>query len=411
MNQSSLSGMIRNNKKLFYRFFDYARVSQFLGDESAVMHATTIMSIIKENSCTDLLALSDEKLAAIGFDNPTILEFREYERTGNISRISQCLNQLEEWVLNVVLPNFFDLDELRFVFESCSIKSQNDLCRFYNSQYAIKRYGMENSKLFSFFVQQSSYKDFPLDYSERHSSLVVEVSGAHILGNFHNHTRYSDGRADITQLAALARKNGRKYIGISDHTKRVGGVDESSIEKQHHEIDSLNEDGDIIIFKSVECEILKDGSLDLEQGCLSACDYVIAAVHSDIIMTQSDSMRRVICAIENPYTNILAHPSGRLYKKKPGLFLDMYKVIDACIANRVVIEINGSPERIDLDPQYVRYAVEKGTFFSLDSDTHAIEDFYNINNSIRVAEDCQIPTEQIINTFNETELMQFWKLK
>ena len=89
----------------------------------------------------------------------------------------------------------------------------------------------------------------------------------------------------------------------------------------------------------------------------------------------------------------------------------MYKVIDACIANRVVIEINGSPERIDLDPQYVRYAVEKGAFFSLDSDTHAIEDFYNINNSIRVAEDCQIPTEQIINTFDETELMQFWKLK
>ena len=125
--------MIRNNKKLFYRFFDYARVSQFLGDESAVMHATTIMSIIKENSCTDLLALSDEKLAAIGFDNSVIQGFREYEKTGNISSISLRVNQLDEWILGVVLPDFFDLDELRFVFESCSITSQNELCHFFNS--------------------------------------------------------------------------------------------------------------------------------------------------------------------------------------------------------------------------------------------------------------------------------------
>ena len=403
--------MIRNNKKLFYKFFDYARVSQFLGDISAVMSAKTVMRIIKENSGTDLLALSDEELAAIGFDNSVIQGFREYEKTGNISSISLRVNQLDEWILGVVLPDFFDLDELRFVFESFSIKSQNELCHFFNSQSAIQRYGLETSKLFSFFAQQSSYKDFPLDYSKRHNSLVAGVSGTQILGNFHNHTRYSDGRADIAQLVALARNSGRKYIGISDHTKRVGGVDELSIQRQHHEIDSLNEDGDVKILKSIECEILKDGSLDLEQRCLSACDYVIAAVHSDIFMTQADAMRRVIRAIEHPYTRILAHPSGRLYKKKPGLFLDMHKVIDACIANRVVIEINGSPERIDLDPQYVRYAVKKGAYFSLDSDTHAIDDFYNINNAIRVAEDSQIPTKRIINTFDEKELIQFWKSK
>lgn len=403
--------MIRNNKKLFYKYFDYARVSQFIGDESAEIHAKTVMRFIKENSDTDLLALSDEKLAAIGFDNTTILGFREYEKTGNISSISLCVNQLDEWVRDVVLPDFFDLDELRFVFESHSIKSQNDLCNFFQSQYSIERYGSEKSKLYSFFVQQASYKDFPLEYSKRYSSLVEKVLGAQILGNFHNHSRYSDGRTDIAQLVALAEKNGREYIGISDHTKRVGGVDESSIERQHQEIDSLNEVGAIRILKSVECEILKDGSLDLEQRCLSACDYVIAAVHSDIFMTQADAMKRVIRAIESPYTNILAHPSGRMYKKKPGLFLDMYKVIDACIANRVVIEINGSPERLDLDPQYVRYAVEKGAFFSLDSDTHAIDDFYNINNAIRVAEDCQIPAERIINTFDKKALVQFWKSK
>lgn len=403
--------MIRNNKKLFYKYFDYARVSQFIGDESAEIHAKTVMRFIKENSDTDLLALPDEKLAAIGFDNTTILGFREYERTGNISSISLLLNQLDEWILGVVLPDFFDLDELRFVFDSFSITSQNELCRFFNSQSAIQRYGLETSKLFSFFTQQSSYKDFPLDYSKRHYSLVAEVSGIRILGNYHNHTRYSDGRADIAQLVTMARNNGRKYIGISDHTKRVGGVDEPSIERQHHEIDSLNEDGDLRIFKSVECEILKDGSLDLEQSCLAACDYVIAAVHSDINMTQSDAMKRVMRAIENPFTNILAHPSGRMYKKKPGLFLDMHKVIDACIANRVVIEINGSPERIDLDPHYVRYAVDKGAFFSLDSDTHTVDDFFNINNAIRVAEQCQIPTERIINTFDKDTLIQFWKSK
>ena len=403
--------MIRNNKKLLYKYFDYARVSQFLGDKPSEVHAKTVMRFIKENSSTDLLALSDEKLAAVGFDNTTILAFREYERTGDITSITLCVNQLEEWIRCVVLPDFFDLDELRLVFESRSIKCLNDLYCFYNSQCAIERYGLENSKLFSFFVHQSSYKDFPLDYSKHHNSLVEVVSGTRILGNFHNHSRFSDGRADIAELVELAIKNGREFIGISDHTTRVGGVDESSIEKQHLEIDSLNEGGDIRVFKSVECEILKDGDLDLEQRCLSACDYVIAAVHSDIYMTQADAMKRVIRAIEHPYTNILAHPSGRMYNKKPGLFLDMYKVIDACIANRVVIEINGSPERIDLDPQYVRYAAEKGAFFSLDSDTHAIDDFYNINNAIRVAEDCQIPAERIINTLDKKALVQFWKSK
>ena len=164
----------------------------------------------------------------------------------------------------------------------------------------------------------------------------------------------------------------------------------------------------IKIFRSVECEILIDGDLDLDESCLQSCDYVIAAVHCDMFMTKSAAMRRLLRVIENPHTNILAHPSGRMYKKKPELFIDMYQIIDACIANHVVIEINGSPERLDLDPKYVRYALERGAFFSLDSDTHAKSDFYNINNAIRIAEDYHIPPERIINTFSEEEIHQFW---
>lgn len=117
---------------------------------------------------------------------------------------------------------------------------------------------------------------------------------------------------------------------------------------------------------------------------------------------------RLIKAIENPLTKILAHPSARIYKKKPPVNVDMHKIIDACIQNNIVIEINGDPSRLDLDPKYIGYALDKGAYFSVDSDTHSLNGFFNINNSILIARELNIPPERCINTFTSSELDEFF---
>ena len=121
-------------------------------------------------------------------------------------------------------------------------------------------------------------------------------------------------------------------------------------------------------------------------------------------MMKKEAEHRLITAIENEYTSILAHPSSRILNKKVELFVDMYKIIDACIANNVIIEINGDPSRLDLDPKYIKYALEKGAIFSLDADTHTSNGFKNINNAIQMALDSNIPSDRIINTFDLVKL-------
>lgn len=141
---------------------------------------------------------------------------------------------------------------------------------------------------------------------------------------------------------------------------------------------------------------------------LSKLDYVIVACHRDEMMSKKDATNRIIKAIENKHSNILAHPLARLYQKKVGLYLDMHKVIDACIANQVAIEINGDPDRLDLSPEYIGYAINNGAMFTIDSDTHTEHSFKNINNAIRIAEDKLIPAEKILNIKPLNELKLFF---
>lgn len=126
-------------------------------------------------------------------------------------------------------------------------------------------------------------------------------------------------------------------------------------------------------------------------------DYLIIGAHRNEIMSKKEATRRLIRAVENPNSNILAHPQSRIYQKKVGLYLDIHMIIDACRENSVVIEINGDPDRLDLSPEHIEYAVKKGIIFSLDSDTHTENSFKNINNAIKIAEAAHIPPEQILN--------------
>ena len=400
--------MIRSNKKLYYKYFDLMRVSQFLNDKEQFLRASIIISIIQSNFETEILALPRHGLKEIGFDDITIKELDEYRETGDIQSINKTVNRLERWIQLIVLPDFLNIDLITNVFREEGITSKRQLIDYFKSQKSIERLGKDSSELYAFFVENMDGCFFPHQYRKKYSikdMILSKVSGNKIWGNFHNHTQYSDGKCTIPELKNLAKSCERTYIGISDHTKRVKGVNEEEIIQQHQEIEKLNKlNANVTVLKSLECEILPDGKLDISDDYLKKCDYVIAAVHSDMRMTKPDATKRVIKAVENIHTNILAHPSSRIYLKNVGLYLDMIKIIDACIANNVTIEINGDADRLDLDPKYIGYALNKGAYFTVDSDTHSFEGFRNINNAIRIAEDNHIPSERILNTYKKEEL-------
>jgi DNA polymerase (family 10) len=178
-------------------------------------------------------------------------------------------------------------------------------------------------------------------------------------------------------MAIAARDKGYEYLVISDHSQAAfyaNGLFPDRIILQHAEIDLLNEKlAPFRIFKSIEADILHDGSLDYNAEVLSSFDLVIASVHSNLKMSEEKAMQRLLTAIQNPFTTILGHPTGRLLLSREGYPVDHKMLIDACVEHNVVIEINAHPRRLDLDWSWIPYALDKGAMLSVDPDAHSIK--------------------------------------
>lgn len=394
-------------KKLQYQYFDLYRLSLFKDDIGVCKRAEGTLRLIKK--CASELnsaQLSQDKLLNMGFDEISIKEIIEFEQTAQIAFVKFYKQQIDDWLKLLILPDFLNLPKFRSLILKNDIRSANQLLQVISSVDFIKKIGVEKSETLNYFIKSMLGDGFPSKYQHRYNesdTLLLTYCGFPIRGNFHNHTVYSDGKCSISQIKDLANNAQREYIGISDHTKALNGVDEVIIQNQANEINFFN-DGNIKILKGVECEILSDGKLDLPDVSLSSLDYVIAGVHGAKVEHKKISTERLIRAIEHPMVNILAHPSSRIYNKNAGLFIDMYKIIDACAENNVTLEINGDPDRLDLDPKYISYALNRDVFFTLDSDTHSILGFKNINNAIEMARDNNIPPERILNLKKLEEL-------
>ena len=207
-------------------------------------------------------------------------------------------------------------------------------------------------------------------------------------GCLHNHSVYSDGKNTLLEMAEACRALGLHYFGIADHSQYAayaGGLKEEDVYRQHEEIDRLNLLwSDFTILKGIEADILPDGSLDYNDHILSQFDYVVASVHANLTMDLDKAMDRLIRAIENPYTSILGHPTGRLLLSRPGYPLNTHKILDACRANGVSIELNASPYRLDLDWRHIYSAMEKGVFVSINPDAHKIEGLNDMKYGVKV---------------------------
>jgi DNA polymerase (family 10) len=230
---------------------------------------------------------------------------------------------------------------------------------------------------------------------------LVEVED--IRGVFHNHTTSSDGHNTLEEMTAAAEALGLDYLGIADHSKssvQARGLDEARLEQQIEAIRKLNDSKKFKthVFSGTECDILPDGKLDFSKATLAQLDYVVVSVHSSFRQERDVMTKRIIRAIEQPHVTMLGHLTGRLLLEREAYEVDVDKVIDAAIAHGVIIELNASPMRLDMDWRHWRKAAEKGLLTSINPDAHRIAQLEFFRLGVGAARKGWLTQEQVFNT-------------
>jgi DNA polymerase (family 10) len=234
----------------------------------------------------------------------------------------------------------------------------------------------------------------------------------------HSHSNWSDGVNKIEEMATDLVKKGYEYLVITDHSKSAfyaNGLTPERIREQHLYIDELNAkltppegSGQAFkIFKSIECDILNDGSLDYSNDILATFDLVITSIHSNLKMNEEKAMMRLLNAIKNPYTTILGHMTGRLLLSRNGYPVDHKTIIDACAENHVVIELNAHPRRLDIDWRWIDYALEKNVLISIDPDAHSIKGFNDVKYGVLAAQKGGLSKVQNLSSFSLKQFEEY----
>ena len=400
------------SKKLYYRYFDLSQSAKFLGDAYTIHYSNEMMNcVIKYVKSGALFGWDVDTLLSKGIEKRLISDIIELNETGNLSYVLNYKERIPRWLHRFISPLYLDIECLRKYLVDNDINSEDDLHSVVSKKNILTDFEYSLKHILNYMSDEF----FPNDYikSFPQSDIIKKTVGDEkICGILHNHTIYSDGQGSIEEIANFAQAFDYEYIGISDHSQStILGMSYNDYLRQSTEIEEYlsNHNRNINIIKGIECEILSNGELDYTTEQLRTFDYVIVGIHTNYDMNRNDAMQRIIRAIENPYTDILAHPSCRIYGSKPGFPIDMRYIIDACVYNNVIIEINGNIKRMDLDPKYVNYAADKGALFELASDTHSYKDFIRINNAVRVAEDYMVPSSQIINLKNINEIQTLFQ--
>lgn len=358
--------------------------------------------------------------------------------TGNFKQQSEIIESLE-WVTNckkIILKDFLTSNNFKVVEENdekIAFKGlENILIEFYfstneelfstlfktscsnlflknwNTNFSIPAninseeeiFAKNNIAFIPSFLREDNF-----DFNNIHQNNFDEIiSVKNIKGIIHSHSKWSDGSNSIEEMANEAIKKGFEYLVISDHSKTAfyaQGLKEEQILAQHKLIDELNEKlKPFTIFKSIESDILNDGSLDYENSVLSTFDLIIASVHSNLKMNEEKAMIRLINAIENPFTSILGHMTGRLLLSRNGYPVNHKKIIDACAANNVVIELNAHPRRLDIDWREIEYALSKNVLISINPDAHSIVGFNDIKYGVLVAQKAKVKPQENLSSYS-----------
>jgi DNA polymerase (family X) len=229
------------------------------------------------------------------------------------------------------------------------------------------------------------------------------ITEADIRGVFHNHTTASDGHNTLEEMTAAAEALGFEYLGIADHSKssfQARGLDETRLMDQVAAIHRLNESKKFKthVFSGTECDILTDGTLDFPADVLAKLDYVVVSIHSSFRQDREVMTKRIIRAIEHPHVTMLAHLTGRLLLEREAYEVDVDKIVDAAAANGVIIELNASPMRLDMDWRYWRKAAAKGVLTSINPDAHRTSQLEYFRSAVGAARKGWLTREQVFNT-------------
>ncbi|GAB4044951.1 helix-hairpin-helix domain-containing protein [Spirosoma litoris] len=262
-----------------------------------------------------------------------------------------------------------------------------------------------------YIVPEMREDDFAFRWANRHQNEEL-VTWEDLRGTLHNHSTWSDGKQSVAGMAAYCRELGLTYFGIADHSKTAsyaGGLDAERVQQQQLEIDELNKGfgNDFRIFKGIESDILSDGSLDYDDATLATFDYVVASVHQTLTMSLEKATTRLLKAIENPYTTILGHPTGRLLLAREGYPIDHRAIIDACAEHNVVIEINASPYRLDIDWRWIEYAMQQGVMLSINPDAHDLAGLLDMHYGVAVGRKGGLTKAMTFNALTLTEMNDY----
>lgn len=232
-------------------------------------------------------------------------------------------------------------------------------------------------------------------------------------GDLHTHTNESDGRANLQEMAEAAKERGYDYLAVTDHSRHVtiaNGLDEKRLRRQCEEIDKLNEKfKGITILKSIEVDILADGTLDLPDSILKELDLTVCAVHYKFDLTAEQQTERILRAMDNPYFNILAHPTGRLIGEREACKLDMERIIEAAKERGCILEINGQPERLDLNDIHCRMAKGAGVKLAISTDAHTTGQLDFMQYCVAQARRGWIEAKDVVNTLSLAKLRKILK--
>jgi len=277
-------------------------------------------------------------------------------------------------------------------------------------------------------TEEEIYAKLKLDYIPpelRENSGEIEAAEKHKLpklialkdgrGHLQMHTTASDGKNSIEEMAEAARALGHEYIAITDHSKAVtvaNGLDEKRMLAHIKKLRAADEKGlGIRVLVGSEVDILKDGALDYSDEILAQIDVVVCSIHSYFNLDRAEMTERMLAAIEDPYTQIIGHPTGRLLLKREELPYDMEKVLDACAKNGVAMECNSYPDRLDLKDVYLRLCKEKGVKVVISTDSHNTSNLSFIRYGVTMARRGWLEKNDVINTLPAKEFLAALRAK
>ena len=244
----------------------------------------------------------------------------------------------------------------------------------------------------------------------KEGALPTLVAFNDLRGDLHAHTDWSDGRHTLQNMVAAAKAEGFEYFAITDHSVSstvANGLDREELLEQVARVRELDAEVEgITVLAGSEVDIRRYGDLDYPDEVLEQLDIIVASVHSHFTLSEAEMTQRIVRAIENPFVNIIGHPTGRLLGRRAMYPLNLEEIIEAAAENKTVLEINGSPSRLDLDPKFVRMAKKAGVLLAVNTDAHAIRQLAHRQSGLNVARRGWLTKNEVINTYTLEELRE-----